>query len=153
MRVSLLSRPLSTLAPLPHLHVSTFSVVPTQLERTDPICVHQHGPTLRYVVKAFGSVKHERPSTSQRQFGEIRQAANVQTSLCTTESAKPLQSGSKDIALNQEQPWYTPSSPKSSWQPVGESDAPTWMQSGTERSWSSLEISGAPSPPKKRVCN
>ena len=50
---------LSFLAPLPHLHVSTFSVDPMQLGRDDPFCVLLHDPTLIFVVKAFGSVKHE----------------------------------------------------------------------------------------------
>ena len=52
---------LSSLEPLPHLHVFTFSVIPTQLGRTDPFCVLLHDPTLIFVVKAFGSVKHEGP--------------------------------------------------------------------------------------------
>ena len=52
---------LSFLALLPHLLVSTFSVVPLQLGRDDPFCVLLHDPTLIFVVKAFGSVKHEGP--------------------------------------------------------------------------------------------
>ena len=69
-----------------HTHVFTFSVVPTQLGRTDPFRVRQHGPTLRLVVKAFGSVKHEGPSTSKRQIGEICQALYTEafTSFCQT---------------------------------------------------------------------
>ena len=39
-----------------------------------PFCVPQHCPTLKFVVKAFGSVKHEGTTTSERQIGEICQA-------------------------------------------------------------------------------
>ena len=44
---------------MPNLHVFTFSIIPSQLGRTDPFCVLQHDPTLIFVVKALGSVKQE----------------------------------------------------------------------------------------------
>ena len=47
VRVFLLTRSLSSLAPLLHLHVFTFSVVPLQLGSADPYGVPQHGTTLR----------------------------------------------------------------------------------------------------------
>ena len=68
----------------------------------------------------------------------------------TTESAKPLKSGSKDVIFKQEQPWDTPTSPKSSWQAVGEPDAPTWMLLGTQGTFAFWEISGAPLLAKKK---
>ena len=82
--VFLLTRPSSTLAPLPHLHVFTLSAVPSQHVKTDPHCVPQHGTTLRFVVKALGSVKHEGPTTSMRQIGVICQTLNTEafTSFC-----------------------------------------------------------------------
>ena len=72
--------------PSPHLHMFTFSFVPTQLGKTDSCCVPQHGPTLIFVVKARGSVKHEGPSTSKRQIGEICQAlyTGAFTPICHT---------------------------------------------------------------------
>ena len=71
----------------------------------------------------------------------------------TTESANPVQSESKDIIFKQEQPWDTPSSPKSSWQAVGEPDAPTWALSGTQSTSAFWEISRHHCLTKKRVCN
>ena len=66
---------------------------------------------------------------------------------------KLLKSGSNDVIFKQEQPGDTPSSPKSSWQAVGEPDAPSWKLSGTQGTSAFWEISGAPLLPKKRVCN
>ena len=37
---------LPSVEPMPNLHVFTFSVIPSQLGRTDPFCVLQHDPTL-----------------------------------------------------------------------------------------------------------
>ena len=51
---------------------------------------------------------------------------NLQASPNTTESAKSLGSGSNDVTSKQEKPWGTSSAPKSSWQAVGEPDAPVW---------------------------
>ena len=56
-----------------------------------------------------------------------------------------------DCALKYEEPLDTSSAPKSSWQAVGEPDAPTWKLSGTEGTsafWEKLE---APLPLPKRV--
>ena len=71
-----------------------------------------------------GTVKHEQ----KRDSGED----NVQTSAKTAESAKPLKSGSNDVTFKHVQPWDTSSLPKSSWQEVGDADAPTWKFSGTQ---------------------
>ena len=60
---------------------------------------------------------------------------------------------SKDIIFKQEQPWDTPSSPKSSRQAVREPDEPTWKLSGTQGTPAFWEISGAPLPHLKRVYN
>ena len=75
---------LPALAPLPHLHVFTFSFVPSQLVRTDPYCDPQHDTSLRFVAKELGSVKHEDPTTSKQQIGVICQTLNIEafTSFC-----------------------------------------------------------------------
>ena len=78
---------------------------------------------------------------------------NLQTSPNTAESAKPLRSGSNDVTFKQEKPWDTSSAPKSSWQAVGEPDAPTWKLSGTHSTSAFWEKSEKPSPPQKRVCS
>ena len=44
VRVFLWTRPLSTLARLPHTHVLTFSVFPVQLGRIVPFCAHSTVP-------------------------------------------------------------------------------------------------------------
>ena len=77
---------------------------------------------------------------------------NLQTSPKPTESAK-LRSGSNDVTFKQEKPWDTSSAPKSSWQAVGETDAPTWKVSGTQGTSAFWEKSEAPLSRQKRVCN
>ena len=77
---------------------------------------------------------------------------NLQTSPWTTESAKPLQSGSKDIIFKQEQPWDTQPPPKSSWHAVGEPDAPTWKLSGTQGTSAFWEIIGSTIASNKNAC-
>ena len=58
-----------------------------------------------------------------------------------------------DCALKYEQPLDTSSATKSSWQAVGEPDAPAWKLSGTEGISAFWEKSEAPLPHPKRVCN
>ena len=79
---------------------------------------------------------------------------NLQTSPNTTESTKLLRSGSNDVTFKREQPWDTPSSPKSSWQAFGEPYAPTWKLSGTQGTSAFWEPLGSHHcPHQKRVCN
>ena len=78
---------------------------------------------------------------------------NFLTSPCTSESAVPSQSGSIDVTFKQEEPWDTSSSPKYSWQAVGEPDAPIWKLSGTRGTSALWEMSEAPLPHHRRVCN
>ena len=49
-------------------------------------------------------------------------------------STKVWRSGNKDGTVKHEQPVDASSEPKSSWQAVGETDAPTWKLSGTQGS-------------------
>ena len=51
---------------------------------------------------------------------------------CASDSSKLRRTENSDCALKREQLWDTPSSPTSSWQAVGESDASTWKLSGTQ---------------------
>ena len=51
---------------------------------------------------------------------------NVPTNSGTTESSKLLKPAVNDVTFKFEQTWDALSSPKSSWQAVGEPDAPTW---------------------------
>ena len=53
---TLLTVPLCTFATI---LMSTLTRMSSDAARKDPLCVPQHGPTLRLVVKALGSVKHE----------------------------------------------------------------------------------------------
>ena len=78
---------------------------------------------------------------------------NLQTSSNTTESAKPLRSRSNDVTFKQEKPWDTSSALKSSWQAVGEPDAPTWKLAGTQGTSAFWEKPDSPLPPQKRECN
>ena len=69
------------------------------------------------------------------------------------DSTKVRRSEDKDGTVKHEQPLDASSAPKSSWQAVGEPDAPTWKLSGTQGSsafWEKLE---APLPHQKRGCN
>ena len=62
-------------------------------------------------------------------------------------------SDNKDGTFKHEQVWDAPSGPKSSWQAVGEPDAPTWKLSGTQGTSPFWEKSEAPLPHPKRRCN
>ena len=76
-----------------------------------------------------GTVKNEQKHDS----GEDKD--NLPTSPKTTESVKLLKSWSSDVTFKHEQPWDpwdTSSSPKSSWEAVGEPSAPTWKFSSTQ---------------------
>ena len=73
---------------------------------------------------------------------------NVRTHSGTAESAKLLKNG-VNVTFKFVQTWNAPSSPKSSWQAVGEPDAPTWKLSGTPGTSAFWETSGVPSLPKK----
>ena len=85
--------------------------------------------------------------------GSKRDSGDLHTSPNTTESAKPLMSGSSDVTFKQGKPWDTSSAPKSPWQAVGEFDAPTWKLSGTQGTSAFREKSEASLPHQKRVCN
>ena len=68
---------------------SFLGVVPIsamQLGGSDPHGVPQHGATLNFDVKAFGSVKHNGPTSSKRHIGVICQALYTEafTSFCQT---------------------------------------------------------------------
>ena len=70
-----------------------------------------------------------------------------------TESAKLQKAGKDEKNTTREPPCDVPSSPKSSWQAVGESEAPTWKYTVTLESAVFWEPLGAPLLPKNRVCN
>ena len=78
---------------------------------------------------------------------------STQTVPCAADSSKLRSTENSDCALKREQHWDTSSSPKSSWQAVGEPDAPTWKLSGTQGTSAFWEKSEAPLPFQKRVCN
>ena len=75
------------------------------------------------------------------------------TVLCASDSSKLRKTENRDCALKCEQPLNTSSAPKSSWQAVGEPDAPTCKLSGTQgtsafwKNWRHHCLS------RKRVCN
>ena len=79
MRFLQFTRPFPVLAPLPHLHESTFRGSDASRGGSHPHGVLLLGPTLIFFffVKAFGSIKNGGPSTRKRQIGEICQAFNT----------------------------------------------------------------------------
>ena len=95
-----------------------------------------------------GTVKHEQ----KRDSGED----NLQTSPKTTKSSKTVEVRGNDVNFKHVQlwdPWDTSSLPKSSWQAVGEPDAPTWKLSGTQGTSAFWENRKHQCLPKKRVCD
>ena len=64
-----------------------------------------------------------------------------------------IRSENSDYAIKYEQSLDAPSAPRSSWQAVGQPDAPTWKLSGTEGTSAFWEKSEAPLPFSKRIRN
>ena len=69
------------------------------------------------------------------------------------DSTRVRRSENKDGTVKHEQPLDTSSAPRSSWQAVGQPDAPTWNLSGTQGTSSFWENSEASLPHPKRGCN
>ena len=69
------------------------------------------------------------------------------------DSTKVRRYENKDGNVKHKQPWDTSSSPRSSWQAVGDADAPTWKLSRTQGTSAFWEYSEAPMPSPKRRCN
>ena len=77
----------------------------------------------------------------------------TQSFLVAADSTKVRRSDNKDGTFKHEQPLDASSAPRSSWQAIGEPDAPTWKLSGTHDTPAFWENSEAPLPHPKRMCN